>query len=96
MGRGPEPGLGPVLLGLGLSLGLDVSLGLVVGLGLWFWCQVLPVGLKSMVWKQAARLDPIEYMCTKAETVETTTNIIELKGSMLIDQLTMKLPEATH
>ena len=39
---------------------------------------------------------PIEYMCTKAETVETTTNIIELKGSMLIDQLTMKLPEATH
>ena len=31
---------------------------------------------------------------TKAETTETTTNIIALKGSILTDQLTIKLPDA--
>ena len=32
-------------------------------------------------------------MWTNEDTDVTTTNIIELSGSMLIDQLTLKVPE---
>ena len=35
-------------------------------------------------------------MCTNAETKVTTTSITELRGSMLIDQFAIKLPELTH